>query len=418
MKIALISFYAPTYYNHDSPSALPYYIIRDMIGRAAGEVELTVWTFNYNCVSPALMAEVSRELGIRIVDMGIPPRLAASTSLRGKLRQVFARYPARCEYSSLSEKYRREIADYDADVVWLYIEEIAHLANDFPDKPVMITTPDCISMFYRRAMNDGGIVKRIGRWLRYLQYRRMEREFPGGETRRYHLVGENDKENLLSVNPTLRASFIRHPHYDASASAVRVPGLAKRRLSIVVPAGVTLYTRSAVKEMVRAFVKNRHLRLVYDLTLLGKGWRSGFGERLKKAGFNVECREYVDDFGNELARHDIAIVPVAIGSGTKGKSLDALVNGLLTIGTPVALENIAVADGHSALEYETADELARILDDVPKHPKKYEAMAVEGRGAVVKWHDSAETSACFYSVMRELVAAHGDAHVLTKGGER
>lgn len=400
MKIALVSFYAPTYYNHNAPSALPYYIIRD----AGADVEVRVWTFNHNQVPAAKLAEVSSELGVEITDMGISDRLRKADSVAGRFRQIFARYPARCSFTSLNERFRRQIDDYDPDLVWIYLEEISHIANDFPDKPVIVTTPDCISMFYDRAVREGGLVTRIGRWLRGRQYRRMERKFPHGDNRHYHLVGQNDMESLLRINPRLKATFIRHPHYDSSAKPITDPDLSGERLKIVVPASVTLFTSKAVSVMVEMFENNRQLAVRYDITLLGKGWRGEFIDKLARAGYTVDNPEYVLDFGEELARHDIAIVPVSIGSGAKGKSLDALINGLLTIGTPVAMENIAVADGRSALVYRNGDELAAILRDIPLNPSHYEAIARAGRTAIAERHCGKKTSERFYALVRDMVA--------------
>lgn len=399
MKIALISFYTPTYYNHSAPSALPYYIIRD----AGDDVDIKVWTFNYNCVSAGGLAKASAELGVEITDMGISDRLRNADSFIGRFRQIFARYPARCSFTALGDEFRKQIDDYNPDLVWIYLEEISHIANDFPDKPVIITTPDCISMFYHRAIKDGGLVARVGRWLRGAQYRRMERAFPHGDNRHYHLVGQNDMESLLRVNPKLNATFIRHPHYDPSPAPIIDPEFSKKRLKIVVPASVNLFTVGAVRDLVDMLGRNRRFAEVYDITLMGRGWHGKFLDRLVNAGYRVHNPEYVSDFGEELARHDIAIVPVSIGSGTKGKSLDALINGLLTIGTPVAMENIAVAHGQSALVYHNVEELSTILRDIPLSPRRYEAIAREGRKATAEHHGGKKTSNQFYALVRAMV---------------
>ena len=66
------------------------------------------------------------------------------------------------------------------------------------------------------------------------------------------------------------------------------------------------------------------------------------------------------------------LTPIAIGTGTKGKVLDALANGLLVVGTPYALENIAVENGVSCVEYHSTKELFSTLVDIPYNVQKYE----------------------------------------------
>lgn len=74
--------------------------------------------------------------------------------------------------------------------------------------------------------------------------------------------------------------------------------------------------------------------------------------------------------------------------------LDALANGLLVIGTPYAMENIAVKHGESCIVYQQPQEVIDILLDIVKNDnanmEKYEAMARAGQEAVLKWHDRAK----------------------------
>jgi hypothetical protein len=124
---------------------------------------------------------------------------------------------------------------------------------------------------------------------------------------------------------------------------------------------------------------------------LVKGWEKGV-EELKAAGYDVKQIKFAPDYIDEIRRHDIQITPITIGTGTKGKVLDALANGLLEIGTPYALENIAVEDGRSCLIYHSPKELINILKDIPNDISHYEAIAEAGRKDVLEQHNRKKVS--------------------------
>ena len=96
---------------------------------------------------------------------------------------------------------------------------------------------------------------------------------------------------------------------------------------------------------------------------------------------------FVDVYVDEIIKYDIQLTPISVGTGTKGKVLDAIANGLLVIGTPYAMENIAVEDGTSCFIYNTAAELINKLDDIYNNITIYEQMAGNGRKAILEHHD-------------------------------
>ena len=113
----------------------------------------------------------------------------------------------------------------------------------------------------------------------------------------------------------------------------------------------------------------------------------------------MEHISFAPDYVEEVRKHDIQITPIAIGTGTKGKVLDAIVNGLLVIGTNYALENIAVEDGVSCLEYNTQEELLAILSDIPRNREHYEQMAEHGRQAALKEHNREKVAAELFGLI-------------------
>ena len=121
-------------------------------------------------------------------------------------------------------------------------------------------------------------------------------------------------------------------------------------------------------------------------------------ERLRCAGWQSCLITFAEDYAEELCRHDVQITPISIGTGTKGKVLDAITNGLLVIGTPFALENIAVRHGQECLQYERASEVPSMLRDIAGNRSRYEAMAEAGREAVLREHNRARASQALFGM--------------------
>jgi len=105
---------------------------------------------------------------------------------------------------------------------------------------------------------------------------------------------------------------------------------------------------------------------------------------------------WVDDYAEELVQHDIQIVPISYGTGTKGKVLSALANGLLVVGSKYALENIAVKNNESCVQYQNASDVANLLLKIAREKDKYQAIAEKGRTQVRHYHNPEKISKDFF----------------------
>lgn len=145
-------------------------------------------------------------------------------------------------------------------------------------------------------------------------------------------------------------------------------------------------------ELVNALIKDKlnnsteiDLTRHYIITFLGKDWENEV-EELKNAGYEVNHIKFAPNYIEEVCKHDIQITPIVIGTGTKGKVLDALANGLMVIGTHYAMENIAVKNGESCIEYQDAKEVIDVLKEIISNIAKYEKIAENGRTAIYSKH--------------------------------
>lgn len=124
----------------------------------------------------------------------------------------------------------------------------------------------------------------------------------------------------------------------------------------------------------------------YSFTFLGKGWGDNV-KKLRLCGYDVKVVEFASDYIDELQCHDIQITPISVGTGTKGKVLDAISNGLLEIGTYGAIENIAVENEVSCIIYETASDCISCLRDILNNKQLYIDMMEKGTNSVLLNHD-------------------------------
>lgn len=149
-------------------------------------------------------------------------------------------------------------------------------------------------------------------------------------------------------------------------------------------------------ELLLAFLRfSKSLNEIIEITFLGKGWEN-YQQQLYKYGYEVKCITWVEDYIKEIIKYDIQVVPISLGTGTKGKVLDAMANGLLCIGTHYALENICShLEGY--LEYDNAEDVCRILIDIYANREKYEQIARNGQEKVIKEHDPELCSKHFFS---------------------
>lgn len=407
MKIAQISFFTPTATNFRAASALPYHLIKF---REPSD-EIQVWTFNLNRCSEEQVRQTERELGIKVHLIPAPKRI---NWLQNAAVRLFLSYPFQY-YLALPVSVQTEIKAFlghnSTNGVWIYGEDLARQAALFPDYSCVVTTPDCEAMYYYRMLAEKKVPlswKALARYgLMYHRYSRMASEFPTGSRIKYHLVGKEDAFFLQRLNPCIDATFIRHPHYDL-ADARRLFGKihstieSGRKLRLLIAGRYDIYMGDAVDEAIQAMLHvASEIRDYYHITFLGKNWEK-CQAALQGAGFSVESKGYVEDYISEVFSHDIQLTPISVGTGTKGKVLDAFANGLMVMGTLRALENIAVESGVSCVQYESGKELQNWLIQFTHEDGKQRVKSIANNGhlAVLNVHGRKQVAEQFYKLFK------------------
>lgn len=420
MKVALISFVTPASENIRGVSALPYHIIKGSLtpdpspkgeGNCEDEVnnKFIIYTYNNNGLSDEKIAEVEKELQVTIKKVPLPGWYRWMFKLHLLFLRVFLKYPF-VNYITLPQRFVDEIKNQRPDLIWVYQEELSRIVKQFPEFQKIHIGPDSESLYYYRMMGRRFVMNNsIEYWkcsLMYRKYARMERDFCTDENFTYYAVGEEDVKHLQQINPKVKARFLRHPHYEVSSklkieNGKLIINFHQPKIKVLIAGRYDLYMKQTADELFEELKNGRmeELKIHYSYTFLGKGWEKHV-ETMRKAGYEVEHITFAPDYIEEISKHDIQITPIAIGTGTKGKVLDALANGLLVIGTPYAMENIAVENQKSCIVYEYPYEVINTLLDIPKNIQKYEEMAAEGRKSVLKYHDRKTISKELFSFFK------------------
>lgn len=384
MKIALISIPTPTFNNRGAASALPYHLIKG----AGDKAQFEVWSYNSNHVSAADVEETERALGVRVHIMRQPRWMTWMFRLRLAVLRAVLRYPY-LRYLRLSDKALASIVDYAPDMVWIYGEETACFTRFFPDTPCVVTMPDCESLYYHRLLGKDFATLSLKQVMRYAlafwQYRGMERDMRQYKAT-FHFVGRKDAAFFKEVCPEVKVLFQPHPLY---AHRDKTISFHKPKIRLLFAGRYDFYCRHGSDRLLEDMLAADDLKNRYAVTFLGKGWET-WAARLAKAGWMCQHIAFAPDYIEELQRHDIQVNAIDVGTGTKGKVLDAISNGLLMMGTPLALENIAVTSNESCVLFNNPSEAIAVLRDIPGNLARYEAMAEKGRDEVLKAHDAAE----------------------------
>lgn len=387
MKIFLITYVTPTPDNFNAASALSFHLCK----YRPANIELEIYSFNGNNVPQNVIQHIEKELNASIHIVPTNKYINYLFKTHTIFLKNFLPYPFNY-YNSLSPEIVEKINNKKPDAIWVNGDFMLKVLNQFEGYKKVLTMPDCVCLYYDRLLKDGWCrqswLKGLGNRIQAVRNKQLEKNYPTTNII-YHLVGEADKQYLLNVNKGLDAHFIRHPHYNYTDK--KNISFSKTKIKILIAGQYNLYMFTAFNEILPELCNHKDIANDYSITFLGKEWNFAV-KKLQEAGYEANQISFVDVYLDEITKYDIQLTPISVGTGTKGKVLDALANGLLVIGTPYAMENIAVENNKSCVIYKDATQLISVLKEIPYEKAKYEAIAVEGRKCVLTEHNREKVS--------------------------
>lgn len=385
MEISFFTLSTPTFNNIRVASALPYHLIKG--AKENENVHFKIYSFNINNIDAIRIAKIEEELHVKIHLLRKPWWIKWMFKLHLGFLRILLRFPY-LAYLRLDQNVMSEIEKDSPDILWIYGEEIMGLAQQIKSLKSIVTMPDCESLFYYRMLKLPWNTIRLFQTLKYTfafwQYRNLERRnFSPGII--YHFVGKADADFFETINPQANVLFLPHPLYAYNEN--REINFHQPKVKLLFTGRYDFYCQHSSDELLSEIERQAcYLVEGYEITFLGKGWER-WNERLRTKGFTSSHIVFAPDYIEELQKHDIQVNAIDVGTGTKGKVLDAVANGLLVIGTSYAFENIIIENGKSCIQYHSCKEIVPILLDVLKNKNKYCQMAISARKLVLKHHD-------------------------------
>ena len=391
MKIVFITDYTPTIDNVNGPSALCFHLLNEWKEKH----ELHIYSTNSNKVS---LRYIEKAQEVLKVHFKIRPRsFWMKLLIYSKTYRLFSPFfpkdmPSVARYR-LPSKVKKEIEQLKPDLVIIYPLHLIRVMKQLKKYKIVVIGPDCFMLHNLRALADdyaavnstyfNDMVRKI-KTEAYVERKAAER------AKGVALVGQEDCRLFNKITDSSKAFFLPHPHYNLTEKNIC---LNKPKLKVVVTGAFNQYTYTDVSLMIKSIKGQSNKLDRLHFTFLGKNWDSIVADLYPYV--SVEHKLWVENYIDEIKMHDIQVLPISVGSGTKGKALDALSTGLLCIGSYCAFENIAVTPNKSCIMYEKASDIPQILCDVLINPAKYEQIAVAGRDNVRLNHNPTTAAQIF-----------------------
>jgi glycosyltransferase involved in cell wall biosynthesis len=274
-------------------------------------------------------------------------------------------FPKQAEDSRSAVMWRaieRLIASKDYDLVHLFggvqVYEFFHALRGLP---TVITPYESYSLYLKRMVETSPFSP-----MQRFQHT-LARQFESWMFTPYQrtvVVSQPDKDELLSINPSLRVEVIPNGidlyHFRRVRGRKKAPALLFVGNYEYAPnVDAALRLAHAIFPQVRAVIPE------VKLWLVGNAPPPEL-QQLVSASIKVTGR--VPDVRAYLARATAFVCPLRFGAGIKNKVLEALAIGCPVVATPLSVDGIDVRDGHDVLL--TGDEdmpatIVRLMRDKP-----------------------------------------------------
>lgn len=394
MKVLFVTGFTPAKENIRGVSAHPYFLLKFR----PSDVEVLMITYNINQMSSDFIVQLQSELNLGIIVEKLPMKIKMLNNRFSRFLKGRSVY----DYILPSEKVKNIIKKYSPDVIWAYPNFFYKWAYILPRYKFVHSAPDSNVLSCARDCSDSiasrSLLRRITmEW--WYQKSLVNDKLAGSENSIIHFVGMDDLRMYRRTTKTDNGFFLLHPHYLLKDKIIHFG----EKIKVLVAGHYDFYMKSGFDDILNVIKDNPYrLNRKLSITFLGKDWESVINQ-LREVGYDCNQIKWVDHYIDEVIKYDIQLTPITVGTGTKGKVLDAIGNGLLCIGTPYALENIAVRDKESCLCYKDAHEISAMLNSIYYHHEKYEQMAAKGRDQVRKYHDPSRISRRFFGIIQSFL---------------
>lgn len=386
MKIAFISAFAPDIYNFGAPTAFVHQLLKY---RPANST-LDVYYYEDERLHPGVESLSALNASSITALKKIEAKKPSPFNLYFKKNKREPILPDPVEYYSPTKSMLSRINSFTYDIVWLYPYWLASWIPRLMCPNILITGPDSASLHNKRTIQHGN-------WTSYDHLSPLIDEFKkninlekliSGYRCKVHFVGREDLKQYESVTGIRgQGVFIEYPLHSYNPISTVLSKRVEKKLEIVISGGAnTVYVGNLLEELiVELTTRHSHLAKNFSFLFVGNGYEH-HRFCLANSGFEVRLAPWLNNYEQVLSNSNIQIFPIVVGTGTKGKVIQALSTGLLGIGTSYSFENICIVPGQDVILANTATEIVQSLANVICNVKYYENMAAGCSLKVRKYH--------------------------------
>lgn len=397
MKVVFICGFQPAKDNLKAPTALPYQILK----YAPENVEIDLYYFPLWYETEKSQETLLEEINLlrlkKIYELQRPNRLIQKyINWRNRKQDL----PSGVTLFPIEQQAINQINASKPDVIWLYPHWLINWITYLKSKKIVVSGMDCSVLHSERMIRYGKwtTVDEVTSEVHNLRQNINLEKWLGKKPVKVHMVGIEDvtKYNFISGR-TDQAYFVPHPHYDYVPLQSKLTQTQGKITVLFSGGGQTVYAGTHLEQIIKSLIDaSEILAARFQFLFIGNDYE-GFQQKLISYGYSAKHFTWVDNYSKVISEAQIQIFPIAVGSGTKGKVLNALATGLLGIGSKFAFENISVQPGEDCIMYTEPEEVPTYLIKILNNISIYEKMAYSACIKVRTNHSPEKTSEIFWS---------------------
>ncbi|MBF2067328.1 MAG: glycosyltransferase [Calothrix sp. C42_A2020_038] len=400
MKVAVISAFPPTKDNIGAPTALPYQILNNILAN----LDIDLYYFPASDKYKEIVSKDISRLPLRSVcELQSPKNKFIQKYIRWKNRKEDLP-PGVALFPPIREAIKK-INLSKPDAVWLYPHWLTNWVKYINCQNILVSGMDSAVLHNERVIKFGNwhTFEEISPEFKLLRQNTNLEKKLGTLPVKVHMVGLEDVRKYASVSrQPHQAFYIPHPHYDYVPIQSKLTDNLDKITILFSGGGNTVYVGDHLVRIINSLIEQaKSLSPHFKFLFIGSGYES-FQLDLKNVGYTVEYVKWVDNYSEAISRALIQIFPIAVGTGTKGKVLQALATGILGIGSEFAFENINIKPGEDYILYTRPEDVASNLLNVKNNLLVYERMANSAAVKVRTNHSPEYTSRLFWQEFLKL----------------
>jgi len=393
-KLVVISSFPPYPDNYGAPTSLLYFLLANI------PTNISIYLYYFPLVNNNVSQEnIDRKISslncAKVSQIQCTLLEKINGMVLGLIKLLFIGY---WKYP-VSSKIIREVDKIKPDYILIYPYWLINWQNRLQNYPTTVIAPDSASLHSLRTLklHPLNVLRLVSEILRLCSSYLLEYKW-GKKDVKIGFVGMSDLDYYHKISTKKNGFYFNHPYMPINFNKVMSTNMSS--INVLVSGDAeSIYIKNDLILLIQSLIENKDFVVArFNFFFLGKNFE-GHCDLLRSYGFNVEVKTWVEDYNKFLSEMDIQIFPICVGTGTKGKVLQAMASGLICIGSMYAFENININDRLeiNSLKYHRPEEIPKILIDIDKNPRIYYQLARDISESVRFNHDGKRVAKSFWS---------------------